>query len=238
MMKLSVVIPAHNEEEIIEKTLIDLESKLDIEHDVIVVNDHSTDNTCSVVEKLMKSYPNIRLVHNQREGGFVNALKAGFENVESGVIVPVMADLCDDPLTIKVMYKKIIDDGYDVVCGSRYMKGGNKIGGPFLQTFFSRFVGWTIYWLTGIPTHDVSNAFKMYKKEVLDNIEIEEAGFAVSMEIAIKAYYKGYKIIEVPTTWRDRTAGASKFRIFRVAKNYIKWYLWAIFYRGGQNKKR
>jgi dolichol-phosphate mannosyltransferase len=229
-MKLTVVIPAHNEEEVIGDTLEKLESELGVPHEVVVVNDHSTDRTAHAVKEAAKRWPNIRLVDNPLPGGFTNALKAGFNSVDEGAIATVMGDLCDDPRTIEVMYGKIME-GYDVVCGSRYMEGGRKVGGRPLQNMFSKFVGLSLHFLTGIPTRDVSNAFKMYRREVVAGMNIEEAGFASSLEITVKAYVKNYRITEVPTTWVGRTKGQSSFRIFKVSRNYIRWYVWALLLR-------
>lgn len=229
-MKLTVVIPVHNEEEVIGDTLEKLESELTIPHEVVVVNDHSTDRTADVVKEAIARWPAIRIIDNLLPPGFTNALKSGFGNVREGAIATVMGDLCDDPKTIEKMYEKI-QEGYDVVCGSRYMKGGGKQGGRLLQNIFSKFVGLSLNKLTGIPTRDVSNAFKMYRREVVADMNIEEAGFASSLEITVKAYVKNYRITEVPTVWRGRTKGQSSFRVFRVAKNYIRWYLWALLLR-------
>jgi hypothetical protein len=122
-----------------------------------------------------------------------------------------------------------IDEGYDIVCGSRYIRGGSRIGGSKAKGFFSSFVGRSLYYLLGLPTHDIANAFKMYRKKVIDSIDIESCGFEVSMEIPLKAYYLGFKITEVPTIWRERAKGKSKFRIFKLSSSYIKLYIWAIF---------
>jgi len=227
-MPLTIVIPAHNEEESLPRTLDSLIKNVRFPNEILIVNDHSADRTASVVKDFGKKYHNIKVVDNDTSAGFTNAIKKGFSEVTSGVVVLVMADSCDDPQTINLMYNKILE-GYDVVCGSRYMKGGEKIGGRFLQTLFSKVCGASLSFLTGIPTHDASNAFKMYKKEVLDAIKIEEAGFASSLEIIVKLFHKGYKITEVPTIWKDRVAGKSNFRIFKVMINYLKWYCWAYF---------
>ena len=226
-MKLTIVIPAHNEEESLPKTLYSLQASVKVPHEIIVVDDHSIDGTFAVALKFADKCHNIRIIKNDTRPGFTNAIKKGFSQVEEGVVVLVMADCCDDPETINAMYAKIID-GYDVVCGSRYMKGGSRGGKP-LQGFFSRLVGFTLHVFIGIPTHDSSNAFKMYTKEVLDSIDIEEAGFASSLEISVKAFSEGFKITEVPTGWRKREAGESKFNIANVSKNYIYWFLWALF---------
>ena len=110
-----------------------------------------------------------------------------------------------------------IEQGYDIVCASRYMKGGVKTGGPLLKSFFSRLVCLSMCWLIKCPTHDITNAFKMYRKEILKNINIESAGFAVSMQITLKAFFAGYRITELPTTWKGRVVGQSDFGFVIVA---------------------
>jgi hypothetical protein len=139
-----------------------------------------------------------------------------------------MADLCDDLSTIEKMFQKI-NEGYDVVCGSRYMKEGGRLGGSKLKGFFSCFVGRSLQILLGLPTCDIANAFKMYRKKIIDSIDIESCGFEISMEIPLKAYLLGFKLTEVPTVWKERTKGKSSFRMFKLFPNYFKLYLWAIF---------
>lgn len=227
-MKISIVIPAHNEEDVIGSTLRSIEENVSCEYEIIVVNDHSTDGTAELVREFAKKIANIRLIDNDWERGFAGALKKGFSVSDSKLVIPVMADSCDDPLTINEMHAKAIE-GYDIVCGSRYMRGGTKLGGPPIQTFFSRFVGRSLKYLIGIPTSDVSNSFKLYRRKVLDSVNIMSKGFEISMEIPLKAYFAGYSITEVPTVWKGREIGKSKFYLFKVAPNYIKLYLWAIF---------
>ena len=228
-MKLSVIIPAHNEEDCIVNLINKImDIGINAPHELIVVDDHSTDATAKLVKELSARHENIKLVENIQEPGFANALKTGFSAATSEAVLPVMADLCDDLSTVEKMLVKI-NDGYDVVCGSRYMKGGFRIGGSKLKAFLSCWGGKTLCYLLRLPTHDIANAFKMYRREVIDNITIDSKGFEISMEIPLKAYYSGFKITEVPTTWRERTKGKSNFRIFNLLPAYIKLYLWAIF---------
>jgi len=228
-MKLSIVIPAHNEQDNIIEVINRIEHHLDmqkLDYELVVVNDYSTDATGELVLKM--SGPTIRLIENKLTPGFANALKSGFNSALGEVVVPVMGDLCDDLSAIKEMFNKI-NDGYDVVCGSRYMKRGARLGGSKIKGFFSRFVGVSLHYLLGLPTRDISNAFKMYRKVVLESMEIESNSFEISMEIPVKAYYSGFKIAEVPTVWRERTKGKSSFRMFRLLPAYLKLYVWAIF---------
>jgi len=224
--KLYIVIPALNEEGTIEQTLsVVTEASADIPSEIIVVNDHSTDRTGEIVDAFAAGRGNVRRVDNPGPGGFRNALRVGYEAAGDGVIVTMMADLCDDPATLVPMYEMIVDS-YDVVCGSRYMPGGGKENEEnWLKGLLSRWVGLSLRRLAGIPTHDVTNAFKMYRGDLLKSTTIEETGFASSMELTVKAYLKGARIGEVPTIWRGRTAGKSKFSMIKGIRPYIRWYI-------------
>lgn len=227
-MKLTVVVPAHNEEENISKVISSIEDKLNFPFELVVVNDHSLDGTARIVLDLAKKYSNISLVENNLAVGFANALKTGLGSVKTEVVVLVMGDLCDDLGTIPFMFEKV-KEGFDVVCGARYIKGGARMGGSKVKGFFSFFVGRTMSMFTGIPTRDVSNAFKMYRREVIQSINIESTGFEISMELALKAYFKGFKVTEVSTVWRERKKGKSSFKMFNLTPNYSRWYFWAVW---------
>lgn len=228
---LYIVIPALNEEGNIAQTLERIEAVVDLPYEVIVVNDHSTDATEEVVRAYGETHANVRVVNNEGPRGFSNALKVGYAASGDGAIVTMMADLCDDPETLAPMYAKIVE-GYDVVCGSRYMPGGGKEREDSeVKGALSRFVGLSLRRLVGLPTHDATNAFKMYRSEMIKNIPIEEAGFACSMEIMVKAFLRGAKIAEVPTVWQGRTAGKSKFSMIKGGKDYLRWYIWAVLLR-------
>jgi glycosyltransferase involved in cell wall biosynthesis len=224
---LSVIIPARNEQDNISATLDNLEKTLDMNHEVIVVNDYSVDRTRNVVEDLMKRYPNITIVDNMYSPGLVSAFKTGIEASKAEIIVFLMGDSCDSIFTVQDMYKKI-KQGYDVVCGSRYMEGGARIGGSRLKAFFSWFVGRSMQIITKIPTHDISNNFKMYRKSAIESIDITAQSFEVSLEVLLKMYYKKYRIAEVPTVWKESRKGKSNFKMLNVAIPYLRWYLWAI----------
>ncbi|MFH1128111.1 MAG: glycosyltransferase [Candidatus Omnitrophota bacterium] len=229
-MKLSIIVPAHNEEDNIVEVIKRIEDSVLIGHELVVVNDHSTDKTLSLVEQLCKEYGNLVLVENKLECGFANAIRIGFYYSIGELLVPVMADLCDDLSTIQVMHEKI-NQGYDIVCGSRYILGGKRLGGSKLKGFLSNFAGCSLHYLLGVPTSDIANAFKMYKRDVLEKIEIKSKGFEISMEIPIKAFYLGFKITEVPTLWKERAKGKSNFKMFKLLPSYLKLYAWAIFKR-------
>ena len=224
---LSIVVPAFNEEENIASVVERIEKSVDIGHELIVVNDHSFDSTPLIIKELSAKFPNLRPLDNLNDKGFANAVRFGFTQAKGELVVPVMADLCDDLNTLKAMINKI-NQGYDLVCGSRYIKGGARLGGSKVKRFLSAFAGWSLYYLLGIPTHDIANAFKMYRKEVIKSINIEAKGFEISMEIPLKAYYAGFKITELPTVWKEREKGKSSFKIFKLIPQYLKLYLWAL----------
>ncbi|MFA5095964.1 MAG: glycosyltransferase family 2 protein [Candidatus Omnitrophota bacterium] len=226
-MKLSVIIPAHNEEENIVNTIHRVEEALDFDFELIIVNDHSTDGTRGLVEGLFAEYPNLRIVENKGAGCFANAIRTGLCSIRTDLVVPVMGDLCDELASIKKMLAKI-EEGYDIVCGSRYIKGGGGGGGSRLKGFLSSLAGWSIFYLLGLPTHDAANAFKMYRRKVIETVKTEATGFEISLELPLKAYYSGFKITEVPTNWKEREKGKSDFKIMKLLPAYLKVYLWGI----------
>jgi len=140
----------------------------------------------------------------------------------------VMADYSDDLSVVNNMLDRIIQ-GYDIVCGSRYMKGGKQTGGPKFKGLLSRTAGLSLHLMTGIPTHDITNSFKMYRKSVLNDIKIEShGGFEIGMEIVVKSFLNGRNITEVPSTWTGRAAGKSRFRLMKWLPGYLRWYIYAI----------
>ena len=122
------------------------------------------------------------------------------------------------------MYK-LTQQGYDIVAASRYMPGGKKIGGPFIKTFLSKTAGLTLHWFFNLPTHDATNAYKMYKRSIFKDITIQSTGgFEYSLEITLKAFKKGKKITEIPTEWHDDPTGKSNFKLLAWLPKYIKTY--------------
>ena len=226
---INIIIPVYNEGENISIIFDEINLKVKTPCCIYIIYDFDEDNTLPAVKNYMEKFPGcIRLEKNRFGTGVLNAIKTGFEVAPHGVILVVMADLSDDLAKVDRMYD-LINEGYDIVCGSRYMKGGKQIGGPVLKKFLSSMAGLTLHTLINIPVHDITNSFKMYRKEVLDDIKVESTGgFELGMEIVIKAFFKGYKITEVPSVWRDRTAGKSKFKLFKWLPKYIYWYWYAI----------
>lgn len=237
--KLHIIIPVYNEGENIAKTVAAIDHKIKTPSDITIVYDFDEDNTLGPARELIKTHPDLRLLKNKYKRGVLNAIKTGFEHVREGVVLVVMADLSDDLVVVDSMFKKM-NEGCDIVCGSRYMRGGRQIGGPWFKKLLSRTAGVSLHYLVNIPTHDVTNSFKMYSKKVLSDITIESnGGFELGMEIVIKAFLKGYRIGEVPSIWTDRTAGESRFMLKKWLPKYIHWYMYAVrnsaFRRLGKN---
>jgi hypothetical protein len=161
----------------------------------------------------------------------LNALIEGFESVKNGPVLVVMADLSDDLRVVDKMLS-LYNDGFDIICGSRYMKGGKQFGGPLIKRSLSRIAGISLFYLRRIPTHDITNNFKMYDKKVLSNLKIEsKKGFSIAMEITVKSFLAGYKITELPATWRDRTEGEAKFNLWGWLPEYLRWYFYAFRFK-------
>jgi dolichol-phosphate mannosyltransferase len=223
------VVPVYNEGKNIGRMLEELYAAVALEKRVLVVYDFEGDNTVPVVKELQPQYPGLELVLNTRARGVLNAIRCGIDNARGDVVIITMADLSDQPSVIPVMVEQIRSGNMDVVCASRYMRGGRQIGGPKLKSFLSRVAGISLH-LLGFPVHDATNAFRAYRREVLQGIPIESqgGGFAYSLELTAKAYAAGYKVGEVPTTWRDRSAGESRFRLMQWIPTYLRWYFYAL----------
>ncbi len=241
MRDLIIIIPVYNEEKIIKNTILELRKRIRQEYSLVLVDDYSSDSTYRVIKQISLDTQNIKLLSNRYKKGFGYALRTGIEVADSDdIIVIVMADLCDEIELIPQMYNKIIE-GNDIVSASRYIKGGRREGGPILKALLSRYSSCLIHKISRIPLTDLTNSFKAYHKKALENISIESTGFEISMEIVLKAYLKGYKIVEIPTKWRERTDGESHFAIIRDGIKFIRWFIFGLLlpflkiFKGGSN---
>lgn len=225
-LKLSVVCPVYDEGANIGRLLERLSRELSVPMELIVVYDRDDDDTLSALAGAHPPFP-VRTVKNRFGRGALNAIKTGFAEAAGEATLVVMADLSDDLRIVGRMFS-LVEEGYDVVCGSRYMPGGRQVGGPILKGFLSRAAGISLHWLAGVPTRDVTNSFKMYRTAYLRSLTFESSGgFEIGMEAVVKAYVSGGRIAEVPSTWTDRVAGRSRFRLWRWLPKYVRWYLYA-----------
>ena len=187
--------------------------------------DFDADTTVPVVQRLQAEMPALKLHRNTIGRGALNAIKSGLAAAQAPYVVVTMADGSDDPADIDRMLVAA-RGGADVVSGSRYMRGGRQLGGPLLKRTLSRAAGLSLRWLGGVPTHDPTNSFRLYSRRLLDAVPIEsQGGFELGIELTVKAHLRGMRVAEVPTTWHDRTAGQSRFRLRQWIPHYLRWYL-------------
>jgi putative flippase GtrA len=228
MTKLIIVIPVYNESENIRETIGRIEAIVSLPHIINIVYDMDEDTTIPVVNELCRDMPHIALVKNKYGSGVLNAIKTGLESTVSEYVVVTMADLSDPPAVINDMYCIAENETSDIVCASRYMRGGKQIGGPFIKGLLSRAAGLTLHYLAGLPIHDATNSFKLYRTSFLQGQKIESTGgFELGIELVVKAYLQGGKISETPSIWTDRTAGKSNFKLSAWLPCYLKWYFYA-----------
>jgi dolichol-phosphate mannosyltransferase len=224
---LGIIIPIYNEGANIEATLIAIEQNIHTPHNIYIVYDFEEDNTLPVVKKMQAKGLPLALLKNPVSGA-AHAIKTGLINVPDDYLLVTMADLSDDYSIVDQMCK-LMSQGHDLVCGSRYMKRGKQIGGPFFKKLLSRTAGISLKYLAGLPAHDATNSFKLYRKSMMDNIEIQsEDGFEIGMEIVIKAHFAGFKVTELPCVWIDRQVGRSRFRFLKWMPKYLRWYIFAL----------
>jgi dolichol-phosphate mannosyltransferase len=224
---LGIIIPVYNEGANIEATLLAIEQKVHTPHRIYIVYDFDEDNTLPAAKKMQQQGLPIELLKNPVRG-VASAIKTGLRKAGGDYLLVTMADMSDDYSVVDQMCQ-LMTQGYDLICGSRYVKGGKQIGGPFFKKLLSRTAGVSLRYLTSLPVHDATNSFKLYKKSMLDKIDIQsENGFEIGMEIVVKAHFSGYKVTEVPCTWTDRTAGQSRFRILKWLPKYLRWYFYAL----------
>ena len=229
--ELSIVLPVYNEGEAVEPVLRALSAGVGTSHELVVVYDFDEDATVPVIARLAPEIPGLRGLRNDLGRGVLNAMKAGIAGTASPYVLISMADGSDEPSIVDSMVA-LARDGADVVAASRYMSGGRQIGGPPLKRLMSRTAGLTLHWFAGVPTHDPTNNFKLYARRFLDATPIEsQAGFELALELTVKATLDGRRIAEVPTTWRDRTAGASNFKLRKWLPHYLHWYALAFRHR-------
>lgn len=227
-VELSIVLPVYNEGEAVEPVLRGLAAGVKTPHELVVVYDFDGDTTVPVIERLAAELPGLRGLRNDLGRGVLNAMKAGIAGTGSPYVLISMADGSDEPHIVDAM-AGLARDGADVVAASRYMRGGRQIGGPRLKRLMSRTAGLTLHWFAGVATHDPTNNFKLYSRRFLESVTIEsKAGFELALELTVKATLAGRRIAEVPTTWRDRTAGASNFKLRAWLPQYLRWYVIAL----------
>ncbi len=223
-MKLSVLIPAHNESGGIAPTVLSLYGALrggDVPHELLVVADHCTDDTEAVLEKMRAEVPTLRVIQNAGPGGFGFAVRAGLDAFAGDAVVIVMADSSDDPRDVITYYQKLIE-GYDCVFGSRFAGGATVRHYPAGKLVLNRVANKLISWLFGLGYNDVTNAFKCFRREVIDGVRpLLACHFNLTVELPLKAIVRGYSWTVVPTNWYGRETGETKFGIQEMGSRYL-----------------
>jgi dolichol-phosphate mannosyltransferase len=229
--ELSVVVPVFKEGEAVDPVLRALDAAITVPHEILVVYDFDEDPTVPVIERLHGELPSIRGLRNDIGRGVLNAMKAGIATSSGQYVLISMSDGSDEPHVVDSMVE-LAREGADVVSASRYMQGGHQVGGPLIKRTLSRIAGLTLHWFGGVATHDPTNNFKLYSRRLLDATPIQsEAGFELALELTVKATIAGRRVAEVPTTWRDRTAGTSNFKLRQWLPHYLRWYRIAMRHR-------
>ncbi|WP_037368255.1 glycosyltransferase [Selenomonas ruminantium] len=226
---LTIVVPVYNEADNIRQALDSIDRDVKYPHKIMVVYDSEEDTTVPVVRALQKeqTFPGVELdlYRNKYGRGALNAIKTGLEDADTEYVIVTMADLCDPPRVINDMVEEAEAKNAVIVCGSRYMSGGSQQGGPLVKSWLSKLAGLTLCWFAGVPTHDATNSFKLYRTSFLRGEKIESSGgFELGLELVVKAYAKKLAIAEVPTSWVDRAAGESHFKVVEWLPHYLKWY--------------
>jgi len=228
---LSVVIPAHNEADRIERTVMAFHRGLaeaGIRHEILVVNDNSTDDTERVIKELTGKIEPIRYLNNEPPNGFGFAVRKGLDNFKGDAVAIVMADLSDRPRDLVKFYEKM-REGYDCVFGSRFARGGKTVNYPALKYLLNRFTNNVIRVLFGIRYNDVTNAFKLYRRETIQGLRpLLSHHFNLTVELPLKAIVRGYSYTVLPNHWINRAERESHLKIKEMGSRYffIILYCW------------
>jgi dolichol-phosphate mannosyltransferase len=230
-MKLSVVIPAHNEAGSVAETVrttIDALEGASIEHEILVIDDASVDGTPSVVEALAAEHPQVSCHGSHHPRGFGFAVRSGLERFSGDAVALMMADGSDDPADL-VRYHELLEQGYDCVFGSRFMAGSKIYDYPRPKLIVNRMANWFIRVLFRHHFNDTTNAFKAYRREVIATIQpLLSNHFNLTVEIPLKAIVRGHSFAVIPISWRNRTSGQSKLAMKEMGSRYlfIVLYVW------------
>lgn len=244
-MKLSIVIPAYNEEGSIEETLLTLFhalEKANICHEIFVTNDNSKDKTAIILKDLESKIPTLKWETNIGKNGFGYAVRYGLERYSGDCVAIMMADLSDSPDDLISFYNKMMETNTDCVFGDRWRKGGGVYDYPANKKLINRVANFIVAITAGIKYYDCTNAFKLYKRSTIDGIKpFLSPHFNLTLEVPLKAIIRGYSYQILPNTWRNRKAGESKLKIKEMGSRYFFILLYCLiekyFSRGDFKKK-
>jgi dolichol-phosphate mannosyltransferase len=224
-MKLSIIIPAYNEEESISETIEKLEEafvRVKIDHEIFVVNDNSKDNTAGVLEELSKKFSALRYETNLGPNGFGYAVRYGLERFSGDCVAIMMADLSDSPYDLIRFYTTMLEGNYDCVFGSRFIKGGKLVDYPKIKKIINRMANTFIRMVMRINYNDTTNAFKLYSRQTIEGIKpFLSPHFNLTVELPLKAIIRGYSYTVVPNSWTNRKYGVSKLKLREMGSRYF-----------------
>ena len=223
----SIVIPAYNEGPEIVPGLLRLIDANKIPSRILVVVDRKEDSTIPFVDQVSRIHARVTCLVSELPPGPANAIKYGVSKSNESVVVVTMADGCDDPKQVDELIRLVLR-GVAVAAASRYMPGGQQVGGPRVKKFLSKIAGKSLHLLANVGTRDATNSFKAYSREFLDQVSIEsQFGFEMGLELTAKANRLRLPIAEIPTIWLDRTFGQSNFKLAKWIPKYMHWYFHA-----------
>ena len=242
-VRLSVVIPARNEEAGLGETLRAIYGQLTesgIDHEILVVDDHSTDRTPQVLEEARRTIPSLVYHSNPGLGGFGRAVRYGLEKFRGDCVAIMMADQSDSPEDLVKFYRKM-QEGHDCVFGSRFVKGGSVTNYPPVKLIANRIANHLTRIVFRFQYNDVTNAFKMYRRETIEGLKpLLAPHFNLTLELPLKAIVRGYSYAVVPNAWTHRRHGASKLKIKEMGSRYFFIFLYCLiekyFSKGDYNK--
>ena len=228
---LSVVIPALNEEGRIAATVEHLYVELrlhGIEHEIVAVDDGSSDSTWKILQGATAMVPSLRPIQNTGQHGFGRAVTFGLDNMRGDAVVIMMADESDDCRDV-VRYWQLLNEGWDAIFGSRFIRGGGVIDYPFYKLILNRFANVFLRVMFRVPLNDFTNAFKAYRSRVIDGCRpLLSPHFNLTIELPLKSIVRGYSWTVMPITWRNRRTGISKLNAREMGSRYlfIALYCW------------
>jgi dolichol-phosphate mannosyltransferase len=226
-LRLSVVVPVYNEGEDIEGFLDRLFDSITLPCEVLAVYDSPDDTTVPFLEKWARDDPRLIPTLNTYGKGAALALRYGIDHAKAEIIVVTMADGSDDPQQVEAL-AHLVERGVVVAAASRYAKGGQQVGGPWVKRVMSRGAGLSLYWFARVGTRDATNSFKAYDRDFVRRVGIEsDTGFELGLEMVAKARRNRLPVAELPTIWLDRTVGQSNFQVWSWLPRYLRWYRYA-----------
>ncbi len=229
--EISIILPIHNEKDSLPIMIRLLNASIKFTKEIIIVYDTEKDNALDVAKELSEEFDNVKLIHNTKARGVKYAVDVGIQNAKYDVVMIFAVDEIFPVIAIDKMLTHLIENDLDFISGTRYSKGGVRLGGSFLGAIFSRIANKLFNIFTDIPLTDCTTGIKMLKKNVWNEIHLESKpiGWAYAFELTIKVYIKNYKVDEFPLKSVDRLfGGSSTFRLGPWLIEYMKWFIWGI----------